>query len=233
MSEVIKLSLEKITSRQKAALVREFNLSNTRKMTVHESQFEPWVLVEGPSCADAEFTAQWLLAAISADRLLEDYYAVDPSFQPSILALETMYCVEFVPAAMAFVRKWLKIRSAFSLSLLDSQWSNMFAIMAGAGFFTRTNDRYQMALPKNLMFAQIKHAILKLAATEDSEYFHHPEQFLTTMSRYQAKCGKQKLRRSERLDWQQRIADRDALLAKDPSEPSSANNTSDEMPDGV
>ena len=121
-----------------------------------------------------------------------------------------MYCVEFVPAAMAFVRKWLKTRSAFSLSLVDSPWTHMFAIMADTGIFSRTNDRYQMALPKKLMFAQIKQAILKLAATQDSEYFHHPEQFLTIMSRYQAKLGKKEL---HRLDWLQRLANRDALLA--------------------
>jgi hypothetical protein len=34
----------------------------------------------------------------------------------------------------------MKTRSAFSLSLFDSQWTHMFAIMAGAGFFTRTGD---------------------------------------------------------------------------------------------
>lgn len=224
MSEIIKLSLEEITSRQKDALVRKSNLSNMRRMTtvLYDSAVEPWVLIEGPSCGDAEFTAQWLLAAISADRLLEDYYAVDPSFRPSISALETMYCVEFAPAAMAFVRKWLKTRSAFSLSLLDSQWSNMFAIMAAASFLTRTDDRYQMTLPGDLTVTQIKQAILQLAATEDSEHFHHPEQFLTTMSRYQAKCGKQELCR---LNWQQRLADRDALLMKDSTEPGSVTTS--------
>jgi hypothetical protein len=177
---------------------------------LHDSEREPWVLVEGPSSGDAEFTSQWLLAAIAADRLLEEYYAKDPNFRPSILGLETMYCIEFVPAAMAFLRKWLKTQTAFSLSLFDSQWTHMFSIMEGVGFFTRTGDRYQMTLPKNLMITPIKDAVLQLAATEDSEYLHHPEQFLTTMSRYQAKIGKQKLRR---LDWQRRVADRDALLA--------------------
>jgi hypothetical protein len=60
------------------------------------------------------------------------------------------------------------------------------------------------------MITPIKDAILRLAANEDSEYLHHPEQFLTTMSRWQAKMGKQKLRQ---LGWQQRVAERDALLA--------------------
>jgi hypothetical protein len=39
------------------------------------------------------------------------------------------------------------------------------------------------------MITPIKDAILRLAANEDSEYLHHPEQFLTTMSRWQAKMG--------------------------------------------
>ena len=132
--------------------------------TIHDSQIETWVLVEGPSSVDGKFTSQWLLAAISADRLLEDYYAKDPNFRPSIVGLETMNCIEFVPAAMAFLRKWLKTRSAFSLSLYDSQWTHMFSIMAGVGFFSRTGDRYQMTLPKNLMITSIKGADANFAS---------------------------------------------------------------------
>lgn len=150
--------LKRTWSRHNVRRTQSVNHEEIIMATIHDSQIEPWVLVEGPSSGDAEFTTQWLLAAISADGLLEDYYAIDPSFRPLILGLETMYCIEFVPAAMAFLRKWLKTRSAFSLSLFDSQWTHMFAIMAGVGFFTRTGDRYQITVPKNLMITSIKGA---------------------------------------------------------------------------
>src|SRR6476659_9482060 len=74
------------------------------------------VVVEGPSCGDAEFICRWLNAAIESDRLLQQHFEQEPDFRKDIFRLEMMYCVEFAPAATAFIRKWLKDRRSFSLS---------------------------------------------------------------------------------------------------------------------
>jgi hypothetical protein len=68
------------------------------------------VVVEGPSCGDAEFICRWLNAAMESDRLLQKHFEREPEFRTSISRLETQYCIEFALAGTVFIRKWLKDR---------------------------------------------------------------------------------------------------------------------------
>jgi hypothetical protein len=77
--------------------------------------------------------------------------------------------------------------------------------MAELGFFRRTGDRYQMTVPKEISGTSIEAALLRLAATEDDEYFLHPERLVTCLSKPDAEKWQLRL---ERLPWTQRVADR-------------------------
>jgi hypothetical protein len=168
------------------------------------------VVVEGPSCGDAEFICRWLNAAIESDRLLQQHFEQEPGFRKDIIRLEMMYCVEFAPAATAFIRKWLKDRRSFSLSLRDSMWAEIFTVMVGIGFFTRTHNHYQMTVPRSIELDSITASLLQLAETEDAQYYLHPERHVVAMTPYQAKSLREWLNgRGEET----RLVDRDQLLA--------------------
>jgi hypothetical protein len=167
------------------------------------------VVIERPSCGDAEFISRWLDAASASDHLLQQHYKDNPEFRKEIFRLEVMYCVEFAPAATAFIRNWLKDRRSFSLSLRDSVWAEIFTVMVGIGFFTRTGVRYQMTVPEPLNLESITESLLQLVQTEDAEYYLHPERHLVTMTAYQAKSLRKCLRRS---DEETRLADREKAL---------------------
>jgi hypothetical protein len=169
------------------------------------------VVVEGPSCGDAEFICQWLNAALESDRLLDQHSTKDPPFWNSMLRLEMESLIEFAPAATAFIRKWLKNRRSFSLNLRDSPWVGIFTVMVGIGFFTRTGNRYQMTVPHRVELGSITESLLQLAETEDAEYYLHPERHLVAMTSYQAKHLRARLSGS---DEETRLADREKLLAE-------------------
>ena len=84
-------------------------------------------------------------------------------------------------------------------------------VMAAVGFFLQTGDRYQMTIPKHLTVDLIKEALLQLASTEDAECVFHPENLLASITRAQTQEWNQRL---SAMPWQQRVADRDALLAE-------------------
>jgi hypothetical protein len=168
------------------------------------------VVVEGASCGDAEFICRWVNAALECDRLLQQHLNENPEFRKTISRLELMYCIEFASAATAFIRSWLKDRRSFSLSLRDSMWAEIFTVMVGMGFFTRTGDHYQMTVPHIVELSSITVSLLQLAETEDAEYYLHPERHLVTMTARQAKGLRKRLRRS---DEENRLADREKLLA--------------------
>ena len=180
----------------------------TRKPQV-PSLSELFVVVEGPSCGDAEFVSRWLASAAEADGTLQPYLLHNPAFEQRIDRIEAEHSVEFTPAAMAFVQKWFRTLGAFTISLLDSQWSDMLAIMTGVGFFTRTGIRYQMTVPKDLKIEAITSALMRLAHTEDAECYLHHEMLLTTMNLQEAATWKSRL---NRMPWAQRDADRALLL---------------------
>ena len=102
----------------------------------------------------------------------------------------------------------MKNLTCFSLSLWI-EWGEIFAIMTDLGFFRRTGDRYQMTIPKGISGSRIQAALLRLAATEDEEYFLHPEHLVSCLSKPDLEKWQLRL---ERQPWKQRIADRNVLL---------------------
>jgi hypothetical protein len=169
-----------------------------------------WVLAEGPSLGDAQFAIAWLQAAIDADQMLQLHFERNPALRKSLYRLESEYTIQFVPAAMAFVGMWRMGQGIFSVNLFDSEWAEIFSIMAAVGFFTQTGHRYQMTIPGVPTVDVIVNALHPLAATEDQETFLHPERLLVTMTEQETVRWKGRL---ESMNWQQRLADRDALLA--------------------
>jgi len=163
----------------------------------HDLREERSILVEGPNCEDAEFAGQWLLAAAEADRLLRENSSSDLTFQVSKDRLEVIDEIAFAPPAMEFLFLWLK-DGFFSLDIGDA-WVDDFAVMAWTGFFTRTGDRYQMTIPKDLKIEAIRNSLLE------------SETLLTTMTQQEALHWTLRL---DRLPSVQRVADRNALLAE-------------------
>lgn len=82
--------------------------------------------------------------------------------------------------------------------------------MATIGFYRLTGDRYQMTIPEGISGSRIEAALLTVAATEDKDYYLHPEYLATCLSKRDAEMWQTKL---ERLPWQHRVADRNILLS--------------------
>jgi hypothetical protein len=152
-----------------------------------QSEQTPFVVVKCSLPGNAEFASRWLAAAVEADRILTGHRNANPDFERAIERLNVIYALEFSSAAMAFVCIWLNNGPAFSLNLFDSEWSEAFAYMAGTGFFTRTDQHYQMTQPPALTSETIARALLQLAATEDEDFYLHPEWLLTTMTEEDAR----------------------------------------------
>jgi hypothetical protein len=169
-----------------------------------------WILVEGPSSCDAEFICRWLQSAIEADRLRQSFHD-DPGLKSSASRLKVGSNSEFATSAIVFIRMWLERGDTFSFELLNSEWGEIACVMAAVGFFSQTGDRYQMTIPKHLTINEINRTLLQLANTVDAEGVLHPEDLLATSSREQTQEWEQRL---SAMPWQQRVADRDALLAE-------------------
>jgi hypothetical protein len=168
------------------------------------------VLVEAPGPGEAAFLGRWLLAAGEADLELRGQFKSNPSLKQHIAGLEVMYLISFSPAATKFVELFMANLTCFSLDLRE-EWGEIFAIMADLGFFCRTGDRYQMTIPKEISGTRIEAALSKLAATEDEEYFLHPEDLVRCLSKTDVQNWQMRL---ERLPWLQRVADRAFLLGE-------------------
>ena len=128
----------------------------------------PFVVVRCPSLPDAQFASRWLAAAVETDRILVHHRKANPEFEHPIEPLEDFYEVQFSVPAIAFVRTWLNSGPAFSLNLSASEWSEAFAYMAEIGFFTRTDQHYQMTYPPAPTPETIARALRPLAATARS-----------------------------------------------------------------
>jgi hypothetical protein len=146
------------------------------------SEKVPFVVVECPSRGDAKFASRWLARADEADRILAQHREIDPAFERDIERLGVLYVVDFSWPALAFVSLWLNGGAAYSLSLFDSEWAEAFTYFQGAGFFTQKGPHYEMTLPSKLSPQTISDALLRLAKTEDENYYLHLEQLLTTMT---------------------------------------------------
>jgi hypothetical protein len=152
-------------------------------MTMHSvSKRVPFIVVECPSKGDAKFASRWLARADEADRILARHRQADPAFERGIAGLGVLYAVDFSWPALAFVSLWLNRGPAYSLSLFDSEWAEAFTYFQGAGFFTQKGPHYEMTLPIKLSPQTIADALLRLAKTEDENYYLHPEHLLATMA---------------------------------------------------
>jgi hypothetical protein len=166
-----------------------------------------WILVEGPAVSDARFAIDWLQAAIDADRMLEQVFEQHPEFRKCLPSRE----MAFAASALAFIGTWIEEQGVFSFSLIRNCRANIFSVMAGLGFFTLTGGRYQLTIPSHLKVEKIVDAMCSLAATEDEEGSFYPHRLLATMSLPETDNWKEKL---DSMNLQQRLADRDALLAE-------------------
>jgi hypothetical protein len=98
--------------------------------------------------------------------------------------------------------------ASFTVSL-DDEWIELFSIMAAAGFFCLTGERYQMTIPEDISGSSLEAALSKLVDTEDPEYFLHPERLVHCVSKTLAQTWCTRLKR---LPWFQRVSDRNILL---------------------
>jgi hypothetical protein len=176
-------------------------------------EMAPWVLIEGPAPGSAEFLGRWLLAAADADRELHDQYARNPLLKQQISRLEVLYVVSFSPPATKFIELLMKNLTCFPLGLWD-EWGEMFTVMAELGFFSPTGNRYQMTIPKDISGLKIETTLLRLASTEDDEYYLHPEYIVNFLPKREAEAWSHRL---ECMPWMQRVADRELLLGGDDS----------------
>jgi hypothetical protein len=167
-----------------------------------------WVLVEGPGPGEAEFLGRWLLAAVDADKALAEQRTQNPGLKEQISRLEVEYQVSFSAAATRFVELLMKNLTCFTLDLWD-EWGDVFTVMAGLGFFRQTGERHQMTPPQEINGPMIEDALLKLAATEDEDFFLQPEHLVSCLTKTEAHMWQDLL---ERQPWMERVADRALLL---------------------
>jgi hypothetical protein len=171
----------------------------------------PLILVEGPTWGDAEFYGQWLLKAAKANKLLQQAKSQDSSFCAAIDTIEIIRYLEFGIMGTVFVS--MLVDKDFETFVLDRRSEDLveFVLMVEMGFFKLTGDRYKMTLPRKLDVDRVKHAHLKLAATEDEDWVH-PERLVVDMPHSKAKKYQSLLLE---MNQGQRLADRRALLFLD------------------
>ena len=155
---------------------------------------EPYILVEGPGWGKVEFFGKWLVAAAKADALWNKALK-DRIFEQQVALL----CVPiFDMAAMSFVLMLQKNHISFMVPLnceLSDEVEEL-AMMIEMGFFVRTGQHYQMAIPVDLNMKKIKMAALKFVQTADKESLH-PEHLVATIPYAEAKAWQ---RRQCKLD---------------------------------
>jgi hypothetical protein len=172
---------------------------------------EPFILVEGPRWADAEFYGKWLLMATKAQALWEKALKC-PSFEKQTALLTVLYIPTFDYSASVFLFQLTKNLVSFTIPLRNSEdWAELdqFTLMAEMGFFVLTDGRYQMAIPAKLNMDLVKSAALRYAKTEVEDEGLHPEILVATMPYAQAEEWQTRLRD---MDEEQRCANRAVLL---------------------
>src|SRR5262249_53589873 len=154
----------------------------------------------------------WLRMAAKANELLQEARNGDSDFNKSIETLEMLQCLDFGIMATVFLSQFVdKKFYTFVFDPAESAHLLDFALMVEMGFFTLTEDRYQMTLPTELDIDLVKQAHLKLAGTEDEEWIYL-EQLIVDMPRARA-IEFQRLLGD--MDQDQRLADRRSLLFLD------------------
>jgi hypothetical protein len=173
----------------------------------YEDEAQPYVLVEGPRWADAEFYGKWLLAAAKANALWQEAMK-DPCFMKKVDRLMIISIPDFSITATVLL-SWLEKNLASLVVALYEEEGEDFVMLVEMGFFVRTGERYQMVIPTRLNMTKVKAAMLKLAQTEDEQYCLHPEYLVATMSYAQTKEWQARL---HQMSQDHRCADRDLLL---------------------
>ncbi len=169
---------------------------------------EPYILVEGPKWADAEFYGKWLLTASKAQALWEKLFK-GTRFKKQIDILTLSYFPQFDQSAFLFLFRLKENLVSFTFPLYSEDWMELdqFTLMAEMGFFVLTDQRYRMVIPTKLNTDVVKSAALRLAKTEDEDGAH-PEYLIAAMSYAQAEEWQTRLRD---MDEEQRCADRAVL----------------------
>ena len=177
-----------------------------------------WVVIEGPSPDDVDFTIGWLEAARTAGLLWHDHAWENPEADElwdKLCSFNSLYeppdqrpDLDFGAAAMAFVRKWLKNRASFVLNVSGSRWPENFCLMVFAGFFVQTGDRYQMTIPGVIDMAKIHDELSDWLKRLDQENLN-PKDILRTLTQRDARSCEARLRH---IDVAARVADRATLL---------------------
>ncbi len=168
----------------------------------------PCILVEGPRWGDAAFYGKWLIGAGKANTLWEKAYK-DPSFRKAVERLTVDYIPHFGILATVLLSYLEGNYYSFVVPVHNEMEGEVFTMMVEMGFFVLTGQRYQMVIPSRLTIGKVKKAALKLAQTEDHEYYLHPEHLVAAMPYAEAKTWQARLRH---MDENHRCADRHLLL---------------------
>jgi hypothetical protein len=148
-----------------------------------------------------------LAAAAKAERLWRKA-SNDPSFEKHIERLLIAQIPDFSIGATVLLSRLESNHVSFVVQLSGEE-AEEFVMMTEMGFFVRTGQRYQMTIPTRLDIHKLKSAMLKLAQTEDEEYYLHPEYLVATMPYAEAEAWQHRLRD---MDQDRRHADRLLLL---------------------
>jgi hypothetical protein len=168
------------------------------------------VLVEGPSIRDLDFAAAWLMAVVGAhERFWE--CSKDPRFRASLDYLQIRSFIEFHNSAMDFVGSWLQGKGAFEFEVQNHVRGVTFAVMKALGFFSLTDQRYQMTMPSGVTQEDIYKAVHRLTEMHDGNGCLCPEELLVSMEPQEAKEWAVRLKDME-VD--ERLADRKLLLGR-------------------
>jgi len=151
-----------------------------------------YCLVEGPRWADTVFYGSWLLAIAKADAFWKEAIK-DPSFKKEVDRLMVASIPDFSIGATILLSRFEKNLASFLVDLNEEEGEE-FVMMVEMGFFALTGQRYQMVIPAHLDMKKVTSAALKLAQTEDDEYYLHPERLVATMPYTQAKEWQARLR---------------------------------------
>jgi hypothetical protein len=176
-----------------------------------------WVVIEGPSPDDVDFTIGWLEAARKAGLLWHEYALDNPEADElwdKLCSFNSLYesrpNLDFGAAAMAFVRKWLKNRASIVLDVSWSPWSwtENFCLMMFAGFFVQTGDRYQMTIPGVIDIRKVHDQLSDWLKRMDQENLS-PQDLFATLNWRDARSWEARLMH---MDGAARVADRAKLL---------------------
>src|SRR5690242_12835566 len=137
-----------------------------------ETQYSIWI--EAPAYGDAAFYAEWLRAAKEANDILQQLME-DQNSKPHLQDIFMQSVPDFAWTACFFMRQIHEESSMFVVPWRD-EIPELFCCLQSLGFFRLLGSRYRMTIPSlRMTSAHVEDALLRLAATIDSDYMLHPE----------------------------------------------------------